>query len=126
MIAMKAFLISASFIFLLTPQAFSNETSEGPGEEYKKSFNARKKKCEDKGGKFGDYGLLGYNVCNLPTKDAGKPCTSSRQCQGACINKKLMGKGRRASGNCYEWRIARKECFSQIEGGRSQGRTCND
>lgn len=35
-------------------------------------------------------------ICNFPAKDAGKPCTKSRQCQGACLA------ARPGSGACSE------------------------
>jgi hypothetical protein len=43
--------------------------------------------CQSKGGIW--YGHLsgrGRNTgCNLPTTDAGRPCTNRTQCQGACV-----------------------------------------
>lgn len=43
--------------------------------------------CQSKGGIwYGHVWGRGRDTgCNLPTKDAGKPCTSKNQCEGTCI-----------------------------------------
>jgi hypothetical protein len=41
--------------------------------------------CLAQGGAWGPQGLLQQDMCDLPAADAGKPCTSSSQCQGLCL-----------------------------------------
>ncbi len=51
-----------------------------------------KAKCEAKGGLWGGTvsGRGRTPGCNLPTSDAGKPCTNDSQCQGSCVPKERM------------------------------------
>lgn len=51
--------------------------------------------CKAKGGWWmGDRGGRGVTTgCNLPTRDAGKPCNDSAQCEGRCIPKGMTGGG---------------------------------
>ncbi len=46
-----------------------------------------REKCEAKGGSWGGTlkGRGRFLGCELPTADAGTPCTNKSQCQGACI-----------------------------------------
>ncbi len=44
-----------------------------------------KESCEAHGGRWGPIGLSPAEVCVLPTKDAGKICWDSSQCEGACV-----------------------------------------
>jgi len=41
------------------------------------------KDCELKGGKIGSYSFF-VPGCGWPTKDAGKVCTDTKQCEGYC------------------------------------------
>jgi hypothetical protein len=41
--------------------------------------------CEAQGGRWGPIGLSPEPVCVMPTKDAGKPCWDSSQCEGSCV-----------------------------------------
>lgn len=41
--------------------------------------------CLDQGGTWGPQGLAQMDMCDLPTTDAGQPCTDSSQCQGLCL-----------------------------------------
>jgi len=44
-----------------------------------------KESCESSGGVWGNLGLSTQPGCNLPTSDANKACTDSKQCQGVCL-----------------------------------------
>lgn len=41
--------------------------------------------CQQQGGSWGPQGMLGTDMCNLPTIDAGQPCTDISQCEGTCL-----------------------------------------
>lgn len=47
---------------------------------------AKEAQCEADGGKFGRAGLLGFYRCIRRYPDAGKLCTSARQCAGRCVS----------------------------------------
>lgn len=40
--------------------------------------------CEAKGGRWGPIGIFPEEVCVLPTSDAGKICSDSKECEGIC------------------------------------------
>ena len=44
-----------------------------------------KDECLEKGGVWKKLGPHPTEECNLPTKDAGKICTSSNVCEGVCL-----------------------------------------
>ncbi|HVV86060.1 MAG TPA: hypothetical protein VHE35_23535 [Kofleriaceae bacterium] len=41
--------------------------------------------CKACGGDWGPAGMLGYESCDCPTHDAGKPCHSHQECESACM-----------------------------------------
>jgi len=41
--------------------------------------------CLKQGGTWGPQGLAQQDMCDLPTTDAGLPCTDSSQCEGSCL-----------------------------------------
>ena len=41
--------------------------------------------CEAEGGTFAKAGLAQALICVMPTRDAGKICTSGTQCEGLCL-----------------------------------------
>lgn len=43
-----------------------------------------KERCETRGGWYEHLCMLGIPFCVIPTKDAGKPCTDSSQCEQGC------------------------------------------
>jgi hypothetical protein len=52
--------------------------------------------CEQAGGIWKKMGPRPIEECNLPTKDAGKVCSGSNECEGVCLadlNKDEMGQG---------------------------------
>ncbi len=58
-------------------------------------------KCEAMGGRWGGVviGRGRSHGCNLPTKDAGKKCSDSSQCESGCIAHDDSNK----NCSCYEW-----------------------
>lgn len=43
--------------------------------------------CEKRGGRWSQAGASGANYCQTITKDSGKACTKSTECQGYCLAK---------------------------------------
>lgn len=60
--------------------------------------------CVAKNGVWGKQGLSEDEYCILKTADAGKPCTSSSQCETKCVandDSGLFATGDKAAGHCY-------------------------
>jgi hypothetical protein len=61
--------------------------------------------CLKQGGTWGPQGRAQQNMCDLPTTDAGQPCTDSSQCEGACLGGETPSIGtcspRRLNFGCY-------------------------
>jgi len=80
--------------------------------------------CATKGGRWGRVGLNPIPQCNLPTSDAGKECSGSGECEGACIvelssDDMARAKGGEiihAKGRCSAWRII-VGCYAFVEDG---------
>ena len=41
--------------------------------------------CGEQGGKWGPVGIFPKPVCSLPTRDAGRTCADSGECEGLCL-----------------------------------------
>lgn len=67
-----------------------------------------KENCEKIGGVWKKMGPRPMEECNIPTKDAGKVCSGSNQCEGVCladlsnedISKGMKGKLFKTQGKC--------------------------
>lgn len=46
---------------------------------------ALRSECEAAEGTWGPHGMMGYESCDRPTRDAGQRCTSDADCEGPCI-----------------------------------------
>jgi len=61
--------------------------------------------CLKQGGAWGPQGISPKAICDLPTTDAGQPCTDSSQCEGICFASDTGSGGtcspRRLNFNCY-------------------------
>ena len=82
--------------------------------------------CIRLGGKWGTNGLteVAGPFCAVPTKDAGKSCAGSSECQGRCLSASNASAGSRVSGNCSASFFA-GACFTSVEAGRAEPRICN-
>lgn len=68
----KKMIVLVGILILIPKYSFGDEVSS-------------KHACESLGGKWGNFGLLKKEQCNLPTSDAGKECSDSKQCESACV-----------------------------------------
>ena len=82
--------------------------------------------CEEKGGKWDQIGQPHDHQCNLPTMDAGKMCSDSKECQSACITEGHVLPGTEVTGFCYGWSLLDDTCLNQVSGGMAEGESCED
>ena len=71
--------------------------------------------CLAQGGVWGPQGMLQTDMCDLPAADAGRPCTSSSQCQGLCLASDAS-----STGTCSP-RVLNFGCFDVVEDGARLG-----
>lgn len=81
--------------------------------------------CESVGGKWDKLGssVNASFVCNTPTKDAGRFCSDSSQCESYCKTNQTLQEGSIAPGICHEWKYA--ECIQEVKDGMARPFTCN-
>lgn len=67
------------------------DTSSGP---HPIGDAASKKECLEKGGRWGQWGLLPQEYCQIPSQDAGIPCTDGSQCEyELCMSREQTTQG---------------------------------
>jgi len=89
--------------------------------------------CEALGGTWDRIGLSPRESCNLPTSDAGKPCSDDGECEGACIAElsdeqkdlAMHGVPVETGGKCTSWRIM-VGCQARVNDGLVRGILCVD
>ena len=72
--------------------------------------------CEARGGVWRPFGLAGSWRCNMPTRDAGRSCRDSDECQSVCV----------APGRCHGWTVTLGSCLAHVEDGVVQPELCAD
>jgi hypothetical protein len=87
---------------------------------------ATRAECEAAGGRWGRFGLRPQELCNLPTPDAGKPCTDARECASACVAPESAAPGSRAQGACYGRTLLQGTCLKQVRDGVVTAPLCAD
>jgi hypothetical protein len=83
--------------------------------------------CEAVGGVWKKMGPRPMEECNLPTKDTGKECSGSNQCEGVCLadlssedlSKGMRGKLFRTEGKCSSF-IKVMGCRAYVYAGWAQ------
>ncbi len=83
-------------------------------------------KCRSENGIWGRWGLAPVSSCRHRTKDGGKACTSSSQCEGKCIAKTGTAEGTKTSGECSGTREILGFCGSFVENGVAEKTICID
>lgn len=82
--------------------------------------------CFSDKGEWHPMGLGGYTGCTRPTRDAGKACNDSSQCDGPCL---YAGENKDADGNLIGACKPNDNpfgCFSYIKKGQRAGGMCAD
>lgn len=69
-------------IIYSTPLSAAARTDDSQNQSHKISSEQA---CREKGGEWGQFGLMVEPQCNLPTSDAGKICFDASECEGDCI-----------------------------------------
>ena len=86
---------------------------------------AMRAECAAKGGTISTAGLAAKPHCVLPTRDAGRPCTSSSQCEAGCIAPKSAPPNAPVTGRCKE-NTEPFGCRALVEDGKAQPMMCVD
>lgn len=81
--------------------------------------------CEAQGGTWGRFGTYEGNICRLATRDGGRPCMDSSQCESACFTDQTLEKNVKVSGKCFEWSDTRGACLNRVQRGKSIGVSCD-
>lgn len=85
--------------------------------------------CEARGGKWGPVGLGPTATCNLPTKDAGKPCRDRKDCESLCVATLTPSQQKKfpvqTSGRCAAWQ-RNAGCIAAVEDGWVHAIVCVD
>lgn len=82
--------------------------------------------CEAAGGTWGRFGLLARELCDLPTGDAGKPCSDHADCESVCVATGGAQAGDRVTGRCFARRVTLGTCLPYVANGVAQGVICVD
>lgn len=98
------------------------------------SYPADKDSCESQGGQWGPVGLSPKEICVMPTTDAGKVCSDSRDCQSACVANLSVADYNNlvkyhipihTTGRCTAWKVG-VGCNAYVENGVVNGILCVD
>ena len=87
---------------------------------------ARDVDCRAAGGTLQPLGRLQRVQCVIPYADAGKACSSKRDCSGQCLATGEAEAGVLATGTCQRDVSQNFGCRQRIEDGKAQGTICVD
>ncbi|WP_313141126.1 hypothetical protein [Stenotrophomonas sp.] len=87
---------------------------------------ARDVDCRAAGGTLQRLGRLQRVQCVIPYADAGKACSSKRDCSGQCLATGEAEAGVVATGTCQRDVSQNFGCRQRIEDGKAQGTICVD
>lgn len=82
--------------------------------------------CQAAGGRLQPLGRLQRVQCVIPNADAGKTCSSKRDCSGQCLASSETPAGSAATGTCQRDISETFGCHQRVEGGIAQGTLCVD
>jgi len=90
-------------------------------------FKQEKNRCLATGGTWEKVGWAQTSRCVRPTKDAGKPCSDSSECEVACMaKKKSVEVANDLKGHCAATDNPFANCGLRIEGGHATPILCAD
>ena len=87
---------------------------------------ARDVDCRAAGGTLQPLGRLQRVQCVIPYADAGKACSSKRDCSGQCLATGEVEAGVVATGTCQRDVSQNFGCRQRIEDGKARGTICVD
>ena len=75
----------------------------------------------------GHVDLVTFNTegCVIRTKDAGKPCSDSSECDGACLAPIDQAEGSPAAGTCASEKGMFFGCVNIVSKGKASGKICH-
>jgi hypothetical protein len=82
--------------------------------------------CAAAGGTWRAVGMLRQELCDLPTHDAGKPCTGSSECESVCVAPAGADLTKPVTGACYRSFVLVGTCLARVENGRVESAQCAD
>jgi putative hemolysin len=86
--------------------------------------------CARQGGSLQSRGRAGTVMCVVPYSDAGKSCSSSRECRGRCLADRLPDGALSSEGQPILGRCQPDDklfgCFAELEGGKVVKSMCID
>lgn len=98
-----------------------------PGPEATQAYqDARDVDCQAAGGTLQPLGRLQRLQCVIPYADAGKTCSSKRDCTGQCLASDGIAVGTAATGTCQRDVSQNFGCRQRIDDGKAQGTLCVD
>lgn len=108
-----------------TPSAAAQAAADTP-EATEAYQEARDVDCRAAGGTLQPLGRLQRVQCVIPYADAGKTCSSKRDCSGQCLASGETEAGVVATGTCQRDVSQNFGCRQRIEDGKAQGTICVD
>ena len=81
-------------------------------------------KCKAAGGDWNTFNTI--KVCDMPTKDAGRPCSDTKDCQSVCITSDKTPSDTKVTGKCFARTSTIGTCTNIVVEGRAIGLTCED
>lgn len=82
--------------------------------------------CADLGGSWIRAGMIGTELCSVPTKDAGSSCKDNVECISVCVAPKGAKPGTRVTGTCYGSTNTLGTCLASVNEGKAQRALCVD
>ena len=82
--------------------------------------------CSKLGGTWRRAGLMQLEVCDVPTKDAGKACRDSSECESLCVAPDGANASQASAGQCYKSFLTVGKCLSIVANGRISTAQCSD
>ncbi len=81
--------------------------------------------CEAAGGTVGRAGLVNWEHCIMPYKDAGKVCSDNSECTGQCRNTLPAQGSGPVTGKCQANNLP-FGCYGEVKNGKVTSRICVD
>lgn len=81
--------------------------------------------CAAAGGTWRKVGMLRTEVCDIPTKDAGKACRDSAECESVCVASEGPTSGA-VTGQCYRSYLTTGTCLALVHKGKVESAQCAD
>lgn len=116
----------AIVISMLSIAGCASQDSRAASSKAKKSPTAStQEECATVGGTWRKVGMLRTEACDIPTKDAGKACRDSAECESVCVaDPDASGDG--VNGHCYRSYLTVGTCLTLVRDGKVDTAQCAD